>query len=136
MLRFGALDIEFLGYQTCKAAFNVSDDYKGPKSNSEELRVNTEYGARALQGINITIPNGSMDPWHALALTNRSDAFFSNTQQLSQQEQLVFIEDTSHCRDVYAPGIYDLKYLNYQKDTKAVQWAHAKVRADVFGYLQ
>merc|ERR1711865_1067925 len=78
---FGAVGIEFAGYQTCKAAFNVSDDYKGPKRNSDELLANTEYGARALEGINITIPNGSMDPWHALAIVNQTDEFFSNTQK-------------------------------------------------------
>jgi len=133
---FGAVDIEYAGYKTCRDAFNVSLDYKGPKGNSGRLMANTEYGGRALQGINITIPNGSMDPWHSLGITNQTDEFFSNTQHLSQQEQLVFIEDTSHCRDVYAPDIFDLEYLNYQKDSEAVQWAHAKVRANVLGYLQ
>merc|ERR1711865_335183 len=130
---FGAVGIEFAGYQTCKAAFNVSDDYKGPKRNSDELLANTEYGARALEGINITIPNGSMDPWHALAIVNQTDEFFSNTQHLSQREQVVFIKDTAHCRDMYSPGAFEGIGI---KDTEAVQWAHSKIRADVLGYLQ
>merc|ERR1712166_1014917 len=128
-----AVDIKFAGYETCRAAFNVSEDYAGPKRNAEELMANTEYGARALQGINITIPNGSMDPWHALGIVNQTDEFFSQTQRLSQQERVVFIKDTAHCRDMYAPGVFESIGV---RDTEAVQWAHAKIRADVLGYLQ
>ena len=131
--RFKAVDIKFAGYETCRAAFNVSEDYAGPKRNAEELLANTEYGARALQGINITIPNGSMDPWHALGIVNQTDEFFSQSQRLSKQERVVFIKDTAHCRDMYAPAVFESIGI---RDTEAVQWAHAKIRADVLGYLQ
>lgn len=132
-LGFKAVDIEFAGFQTCKSNFNVSNDYSGPKANSAGLAANTEYGARALKGINITIPNGSMDPWHALGIINTTDQFFSSTQQLSAREQVVFIQDTSHCRDMFAPGTMERYGI---PDTEAVQWAHAKIRANVLGYLQ
>merc|ERR1712086_1066856 len=59
-----AVDIKFSGYETCRAAFNVSDDYAGPKRNAEELMA-------------------------------------------SQQERVVFIKDTAHCRDMYAPGVFE-----------------------------
>ena len=29
-----------------------------------------------LRAQNVTVPNGSLDPWHALALVNSSDAFY------------------------------------------------------------
>jgi len=130
--RLGEVGIEFAGFQTCKSAFNVSNDYSGPKADSAGLVANTEYGARALLGINITIPNGSMDPWHALGIVNTTDKFFSNTQQLSAREQVVFIQDTAHCRDMYAPRVFEQIGI---PDTEAVQWAHAKIRANVLGYL-
>jgi len=130
---FNAVDIEFAGFQTCKSNFNVSDDYSGPRANSAGLAANTEYGARALKGTNITIPNGSMDPWHALGIINTTDQFFSSTQQLSAREQVVFIQDTSHCRDMFAPGTMERYGI---PDTEAVQWAHAKIRANVLRYLQ
>merc|ERR1712046_49054 len=52
---FNSATIHNAGYEVCRAAFNVSVDYRGPKGNSVELLANTEYGARELQGINITI---------------------------------------------------------------------------------
>jgi hypothetical protein len=54
---------------------------------------------RDLAGTNITIPNGSMDPWHALAILNATfDPFSSPTEHLTPSERAVFIQDTAHCR--------------------------------------
>jgi len=129
---FTSGDIKAAGYAVCRAAFNVSEDYKGPKGNSIELLANTEYGARKLEGINITIPNGSMDPWHALGVVNATDLFYSQTQQLSEDERKVFIQDTAHCRDMYAPDTFAAWG---HPDTYAIKLAHAKIRKDVLRYL-
>ena len=47
---------------------------------------NAFYGGRAVEGINITLVNGSMDPWHSLGAINRTAAFYDScTDQCTHQ---------------------------------------------------
>ena len=58
---------------------------------------------------NTTLPNGNMDPWHSLSVVNQSDPFaqscvgenICDKQQLGENDHLVFIDGTAHCRDMY-----------------------------------
>lgn len=155
---------------------------------------NAAYGGRAVEGINITLVNGSMDPWHSLGVINSTSPFYNSCtdhctqqvgvcavwcrqqpagqtrlcpageasigsgagffiglanvpfharpsrviprvttfliavfQELSSTEDVVFMEGTSHCRDMYGS--------NSDKDPESVKWAHKKIRAAVGRYL-
>jgi hypothetical protein len=47
---------------------------------------------------------------------------------------VVELDGTGHCRDMYAPGAF-AKLPVPIVDTPSVQWAHAKISADVARYL-
>jgi hypothetical protein len=52
------------GTAVCEAVFGLSQgSYDGPDSDSRGPVANTHYGGRSIEGINITMPNGNMDPW-------------------------------------------------------------------------
>ena len=100
--------------------------------------ANTEYGARHVEGINITMPNGNMDPWHSLSVINKTDTFFesgegkASIQETAPGVTIVEIDGTAHCRDMYAPGVFEAVGV---PDTEAVQWAHAVISANVAKYI-
>ena len=56
-----------VGTAVCENAFGLaSGSYAGPESDSRGPIANTHYGGRSIEGINITMPNGNMDPWYAM----------------------------------------------------------------------
>jgi len=56
-----------VGTAVCENAFGfASGSYAGPDSDSRGPIANTHYGGRSIEGINITMPNGNMDPWYAM----------------------------------------------------------------------
>ena len=61
---FAALDADAAGAAVCDGAFGLSarglGPYTGPKANAAGPLANTEYGARRVAGLNITMPNGTM----------------------------------------------------------------------------
>lgn len=65
------------------------------------------------------MPSGTIDPWHALAVSN-------TTKPLPQSsETKVFIEGTAHCNDLYAPAPSDPPSLTYAREEIAnhvTQW--------------
>ena len=77
------------------------------------LRVNTNYGNRDYHGEHATLVNGNMDPWHALGIVNRTDAFYHSCiggicseQSVPKSSTIVTIEGTAHCRDMYRPNLF------------------------------
>lgn len=130
---FTYLDANAAGTQVCLQGFDL-DEYTGPRANAQGLLANTQYGARHVEGINITMPNGNCDPWHALSTANSTDAFYESgsTQELSEGVTIVEIDGTAHCRDMYSPEAFAAVGV---PDTEPVKWAHAKICDDVAAYL-
>jgi hypothetical protein len=60
------------------------------------------YGGLDLTTTQLVIPDGSIDPWHSLAIIN-------NTATPTMYP--VFIEGTAHCADMYAPDPLDIPAL-------------------------
>ena len=120
----------------CAAAFAIdAASYEGPRANALGPVANTAYGARAVRGTNVTMPNGNMDPWHALGVVNASDPFFEApradpqaAQRVAPGVSVVELDGTAHCRDMYATNAIG-------KDTEPIQWAHDKIRKNVMQYI-
>ena len=122
----------------CKEAYSLGADYMGPNT----VWAATNYGGRVIGSSNVTFPNGNSDPWHSLSVVNSTAQFYDactagekscTKQQLqSETDALVFLENTGHCRDMYAPNALTRVGI---ADTESVQWAHAKIAARVAQYL-
>jgi hypothetical protein len=82
--------------------------------------TNSYYGARKLGASRVILPDGSVDPWHSLALTQPS------TDQLSLGLTPVIIDGTTHCGDMYYPKASDIQSLKE---------AHALIEATVGSWL-
>jgi len=65
------------------------------------LRTNTNYGALDPETSNVIYVHGSIDPWHALGLTNSSNS----------QMPTIYIEGAAHCANMYDPRDEDLPQL-------------------------
>jgi hypothetical protein len=63
--------------------------------------MNTVYGGLEIDATNVIFPSGSIDPWHALGVTE-------DTISMSQDSEIpLFIVGTSHCADLPTPAPYD-----------------------------
>ena len=63
--------------------------------------MNTVYGGLEIDATNVIFPSGSIDPWHALGVTD-------DTETMSQESEIpLFIVGTSHCADLPTPAPYD-----------------------------
>ena len=71
--------------------------------------INQEYGDVRIAGTNIAFPSGTIDPWHALGVTNY-------TALAQASETSVFIEGTAHCADLYAPANSDPASLTQARE--------------------
>jgi len=92
------------------------EDIFTTKFNTDELnkavtRTNTYYGALNLQTTNVLYVHGSIDPWHALGLTE------------SKKLPTIFIQGTAHCANMYEPKSSDIQQL-------------VKAREDILSYLK
>lgn len=63
--------------------------------------MNTVYGGLEIDATNVIFPSGSIDPWHALGVTEDMDVMAQDT------EIPLFIVGTSHCADLPTPAPYD-----------------------------
>lgn len=70
--------------QQCHDFFGIA----GPNVNW----TNTNYGGLHLGGTNIVMPNGSIDPWHALSILQQTDSITT-----------IYINGTAHCANMYPP---------------------------------
>ncbi|XP_012279543.1 putative serine protease K12H4.7 [Orussus abietinus] len=81
-------------------------DIFGPRYNvhllsSSVVRTNTLYGALDLEVTNVVFVHGSVDPWHALGLTDSK----------SPSAPSIYIDGTAHCANMYPPSPDDLPQL-------------------------
>ncbi|XP_041919513.1 thymus-specific serine protease [Alosa sapidissima] len=87
--------------QQCSDIFNVSVDVVAAVRDTNE-----QYGGYGLRTSRVAFPNGSIDPWHALGVT----------QDLSQQLPAIFIKGTAHCANMYPARAEDLPQLALARD--------------------
>jgi len=130
--------LEVAGKKMCEDVFQIKD-YDGPMRGGGQTEDGTynyasdeHYGARVIQGANITMPNGSCDPWHSLGVVDSEAKFYDDSQITGELVDPVFIDGTAHCRDMYAPEIFSQYGFN---DTQAVKDAHKRIKANVYQYI-
>jgi hypothetical protein len=112
-----ALDLQY--YRTlCQDAYGLShaQNFSVPTGFT-----NSYYGARSLGASRVVLPDGSVDPWHSLALTEPLTSL-----QTALNLTPVFIDGTTHCGDMYYPDKNDLPSL---------QAAHTKIATTVASWL-
>lgn len=86
-----------------------NDSFGGWSHAPQTAWINQEYGDVHIAGTNILFPSGTIDPWHALGVTNSTD-------ELPQKSELkIYIEGTAHCNDLYAPANSDPATLTYAR---------------------
>jgi hypothetical protein len=83
----------------CYEAFNGWSAY--PQVNW----MNTVYGGTSIAANNIVFSSGSIDPWHALGVTE------DIKKMATTSEIPLYIVGTSHCQDLKAPKSTDPKTL-------------------------
>lgn len=91
----------------CAAAFD------GWKSDPQVEWMNQVYGALQIDATNIVFPSGTIDPWHALGVTNVTAPL------PNPSEKVVYIEGTAHCHDLYAPASSDPPSLVFAREVIA-----------------
>ncbi|XP_023699734.1 thymus-specific serine protease [Paramormyrops kingsleyae] len=69
-------------------------------------QTNEFYGGYDVHATRIVFPNGSIDPWHALGIT----------QDISDDLPAVFIKGTAHCANMYPARQQDLPQLALARD--------------------
>lgn len=94
---WSAVNLDF-SRQMCKDAFN------GWTSDPEVNWINQAYGDVHIDATNIVFPSGTIDPWHALGVTNQTDLAQPSAKS-------VYILGTAHCHDLYAPANSDPESL-------------------------
>jgi len=91
----------------CTAVFGISE----ANVNAQINQTNYIYGSTGLQLTNVVLPNGSLDPWHALGIL--SDINPSSLARL--------ISYTSHCMDMMETSSYDSTELTNARQTIQTQ---------------
>uniref|UniRef100_A0A914WAN2 Uncharacterized protein n=1 Tax=Plectus sambesii TaxID=2011161 RepID=A0A914WAN2_9BILA len=81
---------------------DMCKDIFGPLFTSDYISqgvdaTNAFYGGRSYTGTNVVLPNGSVDPWHALGLVSSP----------SNSTPAVYIQGTAHCSDMYPARAQD-----------------------------
>lgn len=77
----------------------MCSDVFGPKFNKDLLQRGvdltlTEYGGLTPSVTNVVFVHGSLDPWHALGIT----------EDLSPSSTAILIPGTAHCANLYPPS--------------------------------
>uniref|UniRef100_A0A1A8RKA0 Protease, serine, 16 (Thymus) n=1 Tax=Nothobranchius rachovii TaxID=451742 RepID=A0A1A8RKA0_9TELE len=93
-----------LGYQLkqCAAFYNISAEQVA----EAVAQTNEYYGGYDIRSSRIVFPNGSIDPWHALGIT----------QDIMADLPAVFIKGTAHCANMYPARSQDLPQLSLARD--------------------
>ena len=84
----------------------MCSDVFGPKFDLDLLKrgiqlTNTEYGGLKTSVSKVVFVQGSLDPWHALGIT----------EDLSPSAPAILIEGTAHCANLYPPAEDDPQQL-------------------------
>lgn len=98
----------------CKAGFNFTVE-------PQVEFINQMYGDINIQGTNTALVAGTIDPWHALGVTNYT------TSSLQESEVPVYILGTAHCADMSAPS---------ENDPAPLVQAHEDISAQVEKWLK
>ncbi|XP_073349372.1 thymus-specific serine protease [Pagrus major] len=93
-----------LEYQVkqCALYYNVSAEQLA----EAVAQTNEYYGGYDIRSTRIVFPNGSIDPWHALGIT----------QDIIADLPAVFIKGTAHCANMYPARSEDLPQLALARD--------------------
>lgn len=86
--------------------------YDGWTDEPDVAWINNINGGVNISGTNIVFPAGTIDPWHALGVTNATKDYLPEETELS-----VYILGTSHCQDMYKPSPSDSAPLAAAKTT-------------------
>ncbi|XP_077468252.1 thymus-specific serine protease [Stigmatopora argus] len=86
----------------CEDYYNVSAEQLA----ESVAETNEYYGGYDVHSTRIVFPNGSIDPWHALGIT----------QNISDELPAVFIKGTAHCANMYPASVDDLLQLTLARD--------------------
>lgn len=70
-------------------------------------RTNIIYGALKPTTTNVLFVHGSIDPWHALGLTETNE---------KQPQPTIYIQGTAHCANMYEPSDNDLPQLKEARE--------------------
>ncbi|KAK6034248.1 hypothetical protein COOONC_28248 [Cooperia oncophora] len=94
-------------------------NYNSASVAAAVANVNAYYGGRDhMDSSYIILPNGNIDPWHALGKLN------STTSTIIP----VVIDGTAHCADMYAPSLSDPASMTAARkfiSTQIQQWLQA-----------
>lgn len=82
--------------QVCLDAF-------GEKLSPNTAAINSYYESINIETSNTFMPNGNVDPWHALGVPHGTD--------IGPKSAAVLIDGTAHCADMYPPRSRDLPGL-------------------------
>lgn len=96
------------------------DAYDGWTSDPATEFTNEKYGSTAVEATNVVWTSGSIDPWHALGVTN-----YSQPLPLYPSEIPVYILGTAHCNDLKAPLDTDPPALTEAREVvakKVAEW--------------
>ncbi|XP_020492543.1 thymus-specific serine protease [Labrus bergylta] len=88
--------------QQCADFYNVSAEQVA----EAVAQTNEYYGSYGISSSRIVFPNGSIDPWHALGIT----------QGTNPDLPAVFIKGTAHCANMYPARAEDLPQLTLARD--------------------
>lgn len=99
-----------------------AEAFDGWAADPQVRWINDIYGDIRIAGTNIVFPSGTIDPWHALGVTNTTGRMAQET------EQPIYIEGTAHCNDLYAPANSDPASLTFARQVianKVSEWIKA-----------
>ncbi|CAG06389.1 unnamed protein product [Tetraodon nigroviridis] len=86
----------------CEQFYNISAELL----TAAVAQTNEYYGSYDIRSSRIVFPNGAIDPWHALGIT----------QDITQDLPAVFIQGTAHCANMYPARNEDLPQLVLARD--------------------
>lgn len=92
-------------YDQCVDIFGATFDRL--RQEKDIFRTNTNYGELHARTTNVIYVHGSIDPWHALGLTQSSSADMPT----------VYIEGTAHCANMYEPQPDDFSQLKAARES-------------------
>lgn len=96
------------------------EGFDGWTASPQTSWMNVDYGSLAISATDVIFPAGTIDPWHALGVTN-------STTLAQDTEHALYMLGTAHCADLYAPANDDPASLVSARQTIAAQvaaWVH------------
>ncbi|XP_023284180.1 putative serine protease K12H4.7 [Seriola lalandi dorsalis] len=98
----------FIGFPLVYHVKQCADFYNVSAEQLAEAvaQTNEYYGGYDIRSSRIVFPNGSIDPWHALGIT----------QDIAPSLPAVFITGTAHCANMYPARSEDLAQLALARD--------------------